>query len=338
MKRFDLGMLLDMLTYRRPADSDTESQFIARYLPDTAERDAFGNYHVTIGESPILWSCHTDTVHWNDGRQTISYDAKSGDIRLSKRSRRERSKHSRSNCLGADDTAGVFLLVSLIRASVPGHYVFHYGEEIGGDGSSSLARYAPEIIADSRFAIALDRRGFSDVITHQAFSRCCSEEFADSLARQLNAHGLKYAPSDRGVFTDTANYTGIVGECTNLSVGYLNEHSAQETLNARHLETLLSALSDLDPSALVDDRQPGEDDPLVWHGWANARHTSILERCEYCGHLFETERSTAMDYAKYCSSDCETDDYRDIAARFGSTYLDPVYEDVTRALLQGRDK
>lgn len=329
MQPFDLGMLLEMLTYKRPAGSYAELQFLGRYLPECATIDDYGNYHATIGESPILWSCHTDTVHRTDGRQTIAYDPQSGDIRLSRRSRRGRD---RSTCLGADDTAGVFLLVSMIRAGVAGHYVFHFGEEIGGDGSHSLATHASEIISDSRFAIALDRRGFSDVITHQMMSRCCSDAFAHSLADQLNAHGLSYKPSDRGMFTDTAHYVDIIGECTNLSVGYANEHTSRETVNARHLESLLTALCALDPSALVDSRKPGDDDyqQYLWRPQA-----AEMESCEYCGAMYEPFHSWATDKDRYCSPDCED---RAIADFHGVTYLDPTYEDVARALLQGKDK
>lgn len=348
---FDLGLLLDMLTYRRPAGSQTESAFIDRFIAPlpNAGRDAFGNWHIWIGQSPIVWSTHTDTVHRSDGRQTVSYDPKTGRIGVSRRSKRGRRPEDRSSCLGADDTAGVFLAVSMIRANVAGHYIFHYGEEIGGYGSSDLAMNAPDLLADARFAIAFDRKGYGDIITHQAFDRCCSDLFAHSLADQLNTtgNGLTFRPCDSGLFTDTANYTNIIGECTNLSVGYFDAHSRSETLNAHFLARLLPALCAIDPDRLADMRKSGEIDRdtrvsgFRWRPWQSAGETASLiplEHCEYCGETFDPVESTANTYMQYCSLECEETDYREIADRMGSTYLDPVYEDVTRALLDGMIK
>src|ERR1035437_5086882 len=120
-----LSTLFDMLTYCRPAGSGSESAFVARFVATLpgATCDPFNNWHVVIGTSPILWSCHTDTVHTASGRQTVRIAA-DGVVGLSWRSR-----HT-SSCLGADDTAGVWLCHQMILSGVPGHYIFHYGEEI----------------------------------------------------------------------------------------------------------------------------------------------------------------------------------------------------------------
>ncbi len=258
---FDVSTLLHMLTFCRPARSPVTQEFIQTFIAPLpgAEVDPYGNWHVFVGPDaatyPILWSCHTDTVHRKGERQTLRYDACTGVIRLSKRSRRT------SHCLGADDTAGVFLCHQMIRAGIPGHYVFHHAEEIGGHGSSDLAEHAPNLLTPHTCAIALDRRDTGDIITHQ-MGRCCSDAFADSLALQLNTHGLHFAPSSSGVFTDTANYIGLIRECTNLSVGYDDAHSEKETLNVFFLQRLFTALCAVDPSALTIERNV--DDPDDW--------------------------------------------------------------------------
>jgi hypothetical protein len=344
--RFDLSVLLEMLTYSRPAGSETEIAFIDRFvrpLPN-AEIDPFRNWHVTIGDSPILWSCHTDTVHRNDGRQGIRHDPTTGTIALSNRAKKRRNG---SSCLGADDTAGVFLCHQMISAGVPGHYVFHFGEERGGIGSADLANERPDLVSGSRFAIALDRQGFGDVITHQSAGRCCSDVFAQSLADQLNRSGLTFAPCDSGIFTDTANYTDTIGECTNLSVGYFHAHSRSETLNAGFLETLFYALCEIDPAGLGEDRQAGEIDPhdrgFCWRGWREISSSSsplvsdqslFLEDCEYCGEPFDPSSSEAIDCERYCSPQCEEDDQRHIANRLErkSVFIDPIYEQIANAL------
>lgn len=340
--RSELAELLEMLTYCRPAGTGTEYAFIQRYiasLPGAVE-DCFHNWHVKIGESPILWSCHTDTVHRKGGRQTVHYDPQTQIVCLSKRAKQT------SSCLGADDTAGVFLCRALILAGVPGHYVFHAEEETGGVGSTELANTLPELISSSRFAIALDRSGFFDVITHQAGSRCCSDAFARSLASQLNATNdpqIDFQLCDRGIFTDTANYTDLIGECTNLSVGYFKAHTTDERLYTGFVLTLLEALKQIDPSTLVDKRPAGDPDDRWISRWNGGRSSSplvVIDRaeppirvwhvCDYCGDVYEENESTADDFDHYCSLDCETDD--DEAQQRHLPYLDPVYEEVQNAL------
>jgi hypothetical protein len=197
-----------------------------------------------------------------------------------------------------------------------------------GEGSDAISRSWPDLISSSRFAIALDRQGYSDVITHQARSRCCSDAFAESLAGQLNDSiktspgGLGYQPSSHGVFTDTANYTGIIGECTNLSVGYFDQHSSHESLDVFFLSRLFVALCSIDPTALVDEHKPGIDEPADWPVWF--RQSTFWETCEYCGIGYDPATSYAKDFGSYCSAECETEDI--------SHYLDPAFGEVQRAL------
>lgn len=250
-----VSTLADMLTYCRPHGSPSERVFLNRYLaplPGIVE-DTFGNWHVRIGDAPVLWSCHTDTVHHIGGRQTVHIDPQVGYISLSRRSRK------RSACLGADDTVGVFLMREMILANVPGLYIFHYGEESGCIGSGDLAEYTPEVLDGIRYAIALDRAGCHDVITSQLGGQCCSPAFADALATSL---GPLWAPT-HGVFTDTANYTHLVPECTNLSVGYHHAHSAREYVDLHHIGTLLATLCSLGTSTLPCERTPSRSQWLL---------------------------------------------------------------------------
>jgi len=49
-------------------------------------------------------------------------------------------------------------------------------------GSKFIAKRTPALLTGIDYAIALDRKGSRDVITHQ-FGRCCSDAFAKSLAQ-----------------------------------------------------------------------------------------------------------------------------------------------------------
>ena len=59
-----------------------------------------------------------------------------------------------------------------------------------------------------------------------------------------------------GSFTDTANYDGIIPECTNLSVGYHNAHSGRENQEIPYLLDFRDALIEIDWENLVTERDP----------------------------------------------------------------------------------
>jgi hypothetical protein len=242
-----------MLKHKRPAYSKQDEIFIEQYIePVNVFDDDAGNLIKIIGDDPeVMWSCHTDTVHMTSGYQEVRVKGQYIGI-----------NDKNSNCLGADDTAGVWLMLELIRAGKEGLYVFHRAEEIGGKGSSFIARNTPDLLKNIKCVIALDRKGTRDVITHQG-TRCCSDTFAKSLADALD---MKFELSDRGLFTDSANYTDIVGECTNLSIGYENAHSDKEILDMAFLQNLSNKLIALDYSKLVYDRKAGDiDENDLWH-------------------------------------------------------------------------
>lgn len=242
----DRQTIVEMLRYRRPTGSRTERTFIGEYLrPLGLSQDKAGNLYRRIGDSPVLWSCHTDTVHSKGGRQSVRLIDGIATTTA-----------AGSNCLGADCTAGVWLMAEMIRANRPGLYVFHRAEEIGGIGSSFIADKTPDLLAQSSVAIAFDRRGTGSIITHQAGGRCCSDAFAYSLG---NALGMGHAPDAGGTFTDTANYMHLIRECSNLSVGYHNEHKAKESLDTGYLIDLRDALLSLDGRDLIVEREAGSE-------------------------------------------------------------------------------
>lgn len=240
----DLETILAMLRFRRPAGSASEMQFITKFImPLGAKMDKHGNWIVQIGDKPsVLWSSHTDSVHTKDGYQNVDFDGKF--ITL--------SVNSKSNCLGADCAAGVWIMAEMIKAKVPGLYIFHFAEEIGCVGSSAIVEKEPEALAGIKAAVAFDRRGTSEVITHQKV-RTASDAFAKSLAAQLPS---RFKPSDKGFLTDTKQYRHLVPECTNLSVGYYNEHQPHEALDVGHLIELRNFMVKIDSSKFVIERDP----------------------------------------------------------------------------------
>lgn len=245
--------LLLMLSYARPAYSEAEAEFRERFLLNlpNAVVDEHKNIVIVVGEgSKTLFSCHTDTVHAKGGRQDVLFDPSLGV-----------AWKEDKQPLGADDGAGCWIMREMILAGVPGTYIFHACEERGGVGSAGRARTHAEWLSQFSRAVAFDRRGTGDVITHQAGGRCCSLDFAVALSARLSLCGLDYSPCERGVFTDTANYTDIIPECTNLSVGYEDEHRPSETLDVNHLNALLNACMVINWEDLVTSRDPKVMDP-----------------------------------------------------------------------------
>ena len=230
--------LVSMLTYMRPAYSITEQIFCEKYLlPIFGEPDEHGNYIKVIGDRPnIAFTAHTDTVHKIEGIQKLSI---SNDVVTT----------MTGSCLGADCTTGVWLLLGMIEAGVEGVYIAHAAEEIGGVGSTNLVKDYPAWLIEIDAVISFDRFDTCSIITHQGGMRTASDDFAKSLAGALELPQLK--PDSYGTYTDSMEYAEIVSECTNISVGYYNQHTAKESQDLEYAEMLLERLIEADWSALV---------------------------------------------------------------------------------------
>lgn len=251
-----IGALGAMLESCRPAGSVSVQHFLDDWIvPLGAKVDKAGNAIVRVGDSRVMWSSHTDTVHATGGRQRVVVN---GD-------RFKLGFGSMSSCLGADCTTGVWLMREMILAGVHGLYVFHDSEEIGGKGSQWLAANGGKLFDGVDFCIAFDRKGTDSVITHQFGSRCCSDLFVDSIAKLLPFE--TYKADSTGTFTDSANYVDVIGECTNLSVGYYDQHTKQETQSVKHALAMREAMLRFDESKLVASRVAGEVDLEDSWGW-----------------------------------------------------------------------
>jgi hypothetical protein len=111
--------------------------------------------------------------------------------------------------------------------------------------------------------VSFDRRNYYSVITSQMGVSCCSNEFAESLCKELNKSGLKLNLDPTGVFTDSANFTELIPECTNVSVGYFNEHTHDELQNITYLEKLAKACVSANWDKLVVKRKVGFDTEIL---------------------------------------------------------------------------
>src|SRR5690606_20123026 len=83
--------------------------------------------------------------------------------------------------------------------------------------------------------VSFDRYGYESVITHQ-LGMCASDKYAWAVAEQYARHGITtLAPDPHGLFTDSAQFTELVAECTNISVGYDGHHGVTERQDVEFL-------------------------------------------------------------------------------------------------------
>ena len=217
-------------------------------LCDGLTEDEFGNLFIKIGESDVMFTSHLDTAtsalsavnHVEDGN-IIKTDGKS--------------------ILGADDKAGVTIMLYMIQNNIPGLYYFFLGEEVGCVGSKKVAeKQKTEKIPGINKVISFDRRGKNSVITFQSGQRCCSDKFGQALSDELNKidNTFSYKNDPTGLLTDSIQFIRIYSECTNISVGYQHEHTFTEQQDIEHLEKLAKACLSINWNELPVERDPSK--------------------------------------------------------------------------------
>lgn len=212
--------------------------FLKGFLPNGYKEDGYGNYYYLIGNNPTtMFTCHLDTACTTQEKVKHVFE---GDM----------IKTDGKTILGADDKAGMVVILNMIEKKVPGLYFFFIGEEVGCIGSGLLSDNWDKF-EHSKFitkVVSFDRRGTSSVITHQFWGRCCSDEFGKILAGRLSSTSdkLMLDIDDTGIMTDSAKFMGLVQECTNISVGYYKEHTYSESQNIEYLQILCNAVTQID--------------------------------------------------------------------------------------------
>ena len=162
-------------------------------------------YIFAQGEVPILLVAHMDTVHKEKPVKFV-YD---------------KGKVSSPQGLGADDRAGIYMILEIIKkhnCSV----LFCEDEEIGCVGAKKFVTNAP-FVTELKFnyLIELDRKGSNDAV----FYDCDNKEFKDFI---LADEDWKLA---YGSFTDICTLAPVLGcAAVNLSCGYYNAHTLNEYL------------------------------------------------------------------------------------------------------------
>lgn len=166
------------------------------------------NYIYAKGDIPIMLVAHLDTVFNSPPiKEIIFYDP-------------EAQVMWSPYGLGADDRAGVFLILNILNQGYRPYILFATDEEIGCQGTKKFLLNFPSPPQDLNYVIELDRSGIDDCV----FYNYNNEDFID----YIESFGFY---KDTGSFTDVkmiSNVWHVPG--VNLSVGYFGEHTCTEML------------------------------------------------------------------------------------------------------------
>jgi hypothetical protein len=289
-KNFIKDTFLELTSRTYPNGTERE---LFHLLNKDLKEDEFGNLFIKIGESDSMFTSHLDTatkalceVNHIFEKNIIKTDGKS--------------------ILGADDKAGVTIMLYMIEHNVPGLYYFFLGEEVGCIGSKKVAGVQKvEKIPGINKVISFDRRGTDSIITFQSSKRSCSDKFGQALADELNLINktFDYKLDKNGVLTDSIQFTSIYPECTNISVGYYSEHTFSERQDIEHLRKLAVACLSVNWNELPVDRDPAKVEYDDWYGgtsygwgpgWDDDYYDSRYNTGNYSG---KKENIVALAYA-----------------------------------------
>lgn len=180
------------------------------------------DYIIAEGSIPIGVVAHMDTV-FNECPSQFFYDSKE-DVMWSPQG------------LGADDRAGVYAIIEIIKSGLRPTIILTTDEEQGCVGAFQMIEDYPECpVKNINFLIELDRRNDDDAVYYD----CTNEEFENF----INSFGFVTA---NGIFSDISVICpewGMAG--VNFSVGYFNEHSPIEYLHLSALKDTINKTSNI---------------------------------------------------------------------------------------------
>ena len=245
-------------------------------------------YVMAQGETPIALVAHLDTV-FPYGKRKIYYD-------------REAQVIWSPNGLGADDRAGVFAILLIIQHGFRPTVIFTTDEELGCLGADKLVLDYPEPPWPINYIIQLDRQGANDCV----FYNCNNTEFE----KYIEEFGFV---SDFGSFSDISAICptwGVAG--VNLSVGYINEHTLQETLHVKFWKRTIKQIEKM----LKKEKIPTFD---YIPRYPNEHKFFNYLTCSGCGEMIDPYLTIPVDDEVFCPT-CSVDKI-DWCKKCGAPYV-----------------
>lgn len=251
------------------------------------------DYILAVGDIPVALAAHMDTVFDTPARN-IYYDKESG-VMWSPEG------------LGADDRAGIFIILKLINNGLRPTIIFTADEEIGALGAEALIKKFPnKPPCPINFIIQLDRRGTNDCV----FYDCDNVNFVNYI------EGFGFC-ENVGSFSDISVICpewGVAG--VNLSVGYEDEHSYIETLHIAPLSQTLEKVTEILKQKVIPSFEYVPSVSYWKHGskWWNFPEEDDTEEkyvCSGCGKTLTAFNlipcyGESQDITKFYCPDCCT--------------------------------
>ena len=128
--------------------------------------------------------------------------------------------------LGADDRAGVYAIIKIILSGRKPSILFTTGEEVGGLGAMTFVKMFPRPVSTTKYLVEIDRRGRGQSVYYDCGNKKF-EEYINSVGGFTTHQGIF---SDISFICPNWNVAGV-----NISAGYYNEHTKEETLNFNDL-------------------------------------------------------------------------------------------------------
>lgn len=225
------------------------------------------DYIYAVGDIPIALVAHLDTV-FKTPVKNLYYDTRKNILWS-------------PEGLGADDRAGVYAIYHILSTTaLRPHIIFTTDEEIGGLGVAVLAQQ-PCPFDELKYIIQLDRQGTNDCVFYDLENYWFTE--------YVETFGFL---ESWGTFSDISILCPAWKVCgVNLSVGYKNEHSVSETLNASALfdtiNKVIKMLSVKDIPTFEYIKRKGRSFMDNWFSaYPMDEEADYLVHCKNCGNLF----------------------------------------------------
>lgn len=229
-KKLNWRLLKKLYSIHSPSGKEGKMiDFLIKYiksLPGDIKlgKDSYGNLYAVKGEtnSYPTFCAHLDQVQAPYSRDYKVIETRDMFMGYSPK------KHELQG-LGADDKNGIFLCLEALRVYDTMKVAFFKEEETGCRGSSNAEM---SFFDNSKWVIQADRRGSSDMITSIGCNDLCSEKFIED----INPERWGYK-EESGMMTDVEalKNRGLAVSAINLSCGYYNAHTPEESCCKRDL-------------------------------------------------------------------------------------------------------
>lgn len=245
----DKELFKKLISIQSTSSEDKEiNEFIVEEISKiknvSISKDAFGNIYASKGSGKNGYKgivCHTDTVHkMYKQRQVHEVDnivfctAKMLDAKY-------KSEVIVQVGTGGDDKNGVYTCIKALRDFNDIKATFFRFEETGCRGSNASNI---EFFKDCNFVVQCDRRGNSDFITNVSGTETASSEFIETMRPLFEKYGYK---DTFGLSTDvgTLKRRGLPVSAINMSCGYYDPHSNEETCNLNDLQACYNLVTEM---------------------------------------------------------------------------------------------